>query len=280
MAMSRSIGGTSLTRLSSMRMSPALTASRPAIMRSVVVLPQPEGPTKTMNSLSRICRSTSFTTWGVSKNLLSLLRVTSAMTALPLDRAGEARDVMFDKEGIDDRHRDRAQQRARHQRPPEEDVAADQLGGDADRHRLLVGRGQEDEGVDELVPAEREGDDAGAQDARHRHWYDDVDHRLPARRAVDAGALLEFLRDRFEVAHHQPGTERDQEGRIGQDQRPRRVAELEVADDLGQRDEQQGLRHQVGDEDPRAQAAGVREVEPRQRATCQHATEQRDQGRD
>ena len=62
MAMSRSIGGTSLTTLSSMRISPAVTASRPAIMRKVVVLPQPDGPTKTMNSLSRICRSTSFTT--------------------------------------------------------------------------------------------------------------------------------------------------------------------------------------------------------------------------
>ena len=41
-------------------------------MRKVVVLPQPEGPTKTMNSLSRICRSTSFTTCVVSNFLLSL----------------------------------------------------------------------------------------------------------------------------------------------------------------------------------------------------------------
>ena len=62
MAMSRSIGGTSLTTVSPIRISPAVMASRPAIMRSVVVLPQPEGPTKTTNSLSRMCRSTSFTT--------------------------------------------------------------------------------------------------------------------------------------------------------------------------------------------------------------------------
>ena len=32
------------------RMSPWLTASKPAIMRSVVVLPQPDGPTKETNS--------------------------------------------------------------------------------------------------------------------------------------------------------------------------------------------------------------------------------------
>ena len=126
---------------------------------------------------------------------------------------------------------------------------------------------------------QREGEDAGRQDAGHRDRQDDVDHRLPARGAVDAGALLELLRDRLEVAHHQPGAERDQEGRIGEDQRPRRVAEPEVADDLGQRDEQQGLRHQVGDEDHGAEAAGAREVEPRQRIARQHAAEQRDQGR-
>src|SRR5205085_8836223 len=161
--------------------------------------------------LSWISRLTSFTAWTVSSYFLLRLRSRTRAIGSSLDRAGDAGDVVLDEEGVDDRHRDRAQERARHQRPPEEDVAADQLRGDADRHRLLVGRGQEDEGVDELVPAEREGDDAGAQDARHRHRYDDVDHRLPARRAVDAGALLEFLRDRFEVAHHQPGTERDQE---------------------------------------------------------------------
>src|SRR5215468_5101725 len=148
MAMSRSIGGTSLTTVSSIRISPEVTASSPAIMRKVVVLPHPEGPTKTTNSLSWMCRSTSFTTWLESNFLLSLRTMTSAMT-LSLDRAGEARDVVFDEERIDDRHRDRAEQRARHQRTPEEHVAADQLRGDADRHGLLVGRAQEHQGVDE-----------------------------------------------------------------------------------------------------------------------------------
>ncbi len=61
MAMSRSIGARLLTTWPSMEMSPELMASSPAIMRSVVVLPQPEGPTNTTNSLSRICRFTSMT---------------------------------------------------------------------------------------------------------------------------------------------------------------------------------------------------------------------------
>jgi hypothetical protein len=36
---------------------PSLMVSRPAIMRSRVDLPQPDGPTKTMNSPSAISRS-------------------------------------------------------------------------------------------------------------------------------------------------------------------------------------------------------------------------------
>src|SRR3954471_19299657 len=103
MAMSRSIGGTSLTTVLSIRISPEVTASRPATIRKVVVLPQPEGPTKTTNSLSWICRSTSFTTCVVSNILLSLGMLSWAML-LSLDRAGEARDVVFDEEGVDDRH--------------------------------------------------------------------------------------------------------------------------------------------------------------------------------
>jgi hypothetical protein len=63
MAMLRSIGGRSFTTSSPMRISPEVISSRPATMRSVVVLPQPEGPTSTRNSLSRISRSTSFTAW-------------------------------------------------------------------------------------------------------------------------------------------------------------------------------------------------------------------------
>ena len=42
--MSRSFAGTSLTRLPSIDKSPELIDSSPAIMRSVVDFPQPDGP--------------------------------------------------------------------------------------------------------------------------------------------------------------------------------------------------------------------------------------------
>src|SRR5262249_4388262 len=48
-AMSRCQGGCSLTRTPAMRISPASTSSRPAIIRSVVVLPQPDGPSRHTN---------------------------------------------------------------------------------------------------------------------------------------------------------------------------------------------------------------------------------------
>ena len=61
---SLSLGSTSFMRAPSMRSSPAVISSSPATMRSTVDLPQPEGPTSTMNSLSAISRlksSTAFT---------------------------------------------------------------------------------------------------------------------------------------------------------------------------------------------------------------------------
>ena len=62
MAMSRSFAATLLTTRSPIRICPSVIVSRPASMRSAVDLPQPEGPTRTMNSLSLISTLKSFTT--------------------------------------------------------------------------------------------------------------------------------------------------------------------------------------------------------------------------
>ena len=55
--MSRSREGTSLTTRSPILSSPSLISSSPATIRSAVVLPQPDGPTSTMNSRSPISSS-------------------------------------------------------------------------------------------------------------------------------------------------------------------------------------------------------------------------------
>ena len=50
MAMSRSFAGTLFMTSPSILSVPEEIDSKPAIMRSVVVLPQPDGPSRTMNS--------------------------------------------------------------------------------------------------------------------------------------------------------------------------------------------------------------------------------------
>ena len=50
MAMSRARGARSVTSRSPITIVPSVTSSRPAIIRSSVDLPQPDGPTSTMNS--------------------------------------------------------------------------------------------------------------------------------------------------------------------------------------------------------------------------------------
>ena len=59
--MSRSFGIRSVTWVSPMKTSPAVTSSRPARIRRIVDFPQPDGPTSTMNSPSPISKETSLT---------------------------------------------------------------------------------------------------------------------------------------------------------------------------------------------------------------------------
>ena len=81
--MSRSLGGTSLTTRSPMRRVPVLISSSPAIIRRLVVFPQPDGPTRTMNSPSPISRFRSETAWKSPYILLTFSNVTVAMAKPP-----------------------------------------------------------------------------------------------------------------------------------------------------------------------------------------------------
>src|SRR5690242_17244032 len=152
--MSRSFGGTSLTTSPPIRISPPEMSSSPAIIRSVVDLPQPDGPTRTTNSLSAISRSMPRTASTSSYILTTLRRFTSAMssTSTLCRTGGQAGNVVVHEERVDDQRRRSAKQRAGHDLPPVEDVALDQGGDDADRHHELVGRGGEHQRIQELRP--------------------------------------------------------------------------------------------------------------------------------
>src|SRR6266571_3869810 len=150
--MSRSFGVRSLTTRSPMRISPSVISSSPATIRSAVVLPQPEGPTRTTNSpsaISRLRSSTasapppySFETWAnlieaISGPSRDAVRV-SLGGPLTLDRArGQPEgDPPLDQDEEDD-HRQGGQGRARHQRPPVSPVQVRE-GGQPDGDRLLA----------------------------------------------------------------------------------------------------------------------------------------------
>ena len=59
--MSRSFGARSLTTSPPMISSPSEMSSSPAIIRSAVDFPQPDGPTRIMNSPSAMSRSIALT---------------------------------------------------------------------------------------------------------------------------------------------------------------------------------------------------------------------------
>src|ERR1700712_3346345 len=88
MATPRSAGGRSCTDSPPMRISPAVGASSPAIRRSSVDLPQPDGPTKTMNSPSAMSRSSPRSTSVEPPKTLRTPRSWSSATAALPARGG------------------------------------------------------------------------------------------------------------------------------------------------------------------------------------------------
>src|SRR5690349_5055338 len=81
--MSRARGGSWVTSCSPILIVPEVTSSRPAIMRSNVDLPQPDGPTRTRNSPLAISSDTPSTaTTPPEKTLLTLSRTISATRSM------------------------------------------------------------------------------------------------------------------------------------------------------------------------------------------------------
>ena len=83
----------------------------------------------------------------------------------------------------------------------------------------------------------------------------------------------------LEIAHEQPGRERDQDGRIGQDQGERAVEQAILEDDDRERDEQDRGRHQIGEEDHAADRARAPVAHAHDRVGGHHARDQRQRGR-
>src|ERR1700742_1172321 len=107
--MSRSRGARSLTTSPPMRSSPSLMSSSPAIIRSAVDFPQPDGPTRITNSPSAMSRLRSLkaskpsgdrlVTWGSS---ISDIRGFSFSLALDGARRQAGHDAALEDQHHDD----------------------------------------------------------------------------------------------------------------------------------------------------------------------------------
>src|SRR6185312_2246874 len=154
-------------------------------MRKVVVLPQPEGPSRQTTSPAATSRSTWSTAVRSPKTLVSL---SSAIVdiASPLDRAegDAAQEMMLQQERHDDDGHEEQRLDRRQQAPAHADVAADGL-GHGDRHRARFDA-REQQGEQELVPGEDEAEDGSGGQAGLHLWQADAEEDAPFRAAVHA----------------------------------------------------------------------------------------------
>src|SRR5690349_715299 len=111
MARLRSRGARSLTFFPPITMSPSVMSSSPTIIRSSVDFPQPDGPTRIMNSPSATSMLTSFTAGKPSPYFLTMFFISMAAMRSTLHCAGgqSGDDLALEKQDDDDhghRHQD------------------------------------------------------------------------------------------------------------------------------------------------------------------------------
>src|SRR3954468_11316474 len=174
MARLRSRGARSLTFLPPMTMSPEVMSSRPTIIRRSVDFPQPDGPTRIMNSPSATSIDTSFTAGKPSPYFLTMFFIWMAAIGSTLHCAGgeTGNDSALEQQDDDD-HRARHD----HRRGGElGERGVERIGPDEERHLgghrpRLRGRRQRD-GEHELVPGEEEREDRRREHAPRRPRHD------------------------------------------------------------------------------------------------------------
>src|SRR6266700_4657141 len=230
MAMSRSFGSTSLTIRPPISMVPALGRSSPATILSSVDLPQPEGPTSTVNSPLSMSRSIPFNTSRRANRFDRARMLNAAMMTPSLDCSrGEAPEEIAAAKQIDQQGRQRRDQDRRalftvHRFAGDGGRERNQRGGD----RLLAARGEGD-AKEELVPDPGELEDHGHDQDRRRERQHDPPENPEEPSAVDAGCLQEILLDADIVVATEQCREAHALDGVDQDQAGDRVHEREIA---------------------------------------------------
>src|SRR5688572_2638114 len=181
--MSRSFESRSFTTRPSIAIFPPVMSSRPASMRSSVDLPQPEGPTSTMNSPSAMSSEIPWRTLVLPKSFLISVKATEANLCL-YRAGGEAGNHVPPERVIDRRRRQRIDQPRRHQQFPRRIIRGDEMAErDCERNGLLVRK--QEVGIEVLVPRQEQGVGADGDQRRHHQRQVDQAEELQRRRAID-----------------------------------------------------------------------------------------------
>src|SRR5215468_7728331 len=193
----RLAGGASAMSTPSILISPAVTSSSPAISRSKVDLPQPDGPTKTTNSPSSMSRSSDGMMTTSPNAFLTLRRIMRPISSLPGSRSwsldgseGEAAHQLALREPAEDQDRRDGDRRGRRQLGPEQAFGAG-IGGDEDGEGSQL-RGGQVERPERLVPRQDDVEQQGRGDPGHRHRRQHIDHFAPQRGAIHARRLQDL----------------------------------------------------------------------------------------
>src|SRR5689334_12690006 len=180
-----------------MSMSPEVMSSSPTIIRSSVDFPQPDGPTRIMNSPSCTSMLTLFTAGKPSPYFLTMFCMSMTAMTSTLHCAGrEAGDDLSLEQQDDDDDGNSDDDRGGGQQPVRR---VERVGSHEERqlrgHRPGGGRGRQRECQHELVPREEEGQDRGREHPGRGQRHDHLPERLPRGRPVHLCCLLHLPRD-------------------------------------------------------------------------------------
>src|SRR5262245_4884871 len=249
--MSRSRAATSFTTRPLIAIVPEVIDSRPATMRSVVDLPQPDGPSSTMNSPSETVRLTSSTAAVAApgKRLVTRSSLTIA-TRRPLsDGAGRhSLDDLFGEEGVDDDDRNDGDHYPGGDHPDINELVSHEL-LQAQRQGALGVVGDQDHREEELVPEQDQIENDGRDDRGHADGHGDAPEDLQLRVAVHSRGVEEVLRQAGEEALQDVDRQGQLRADVDQDQAAQRVVETIADQQLEERNDHDLRRQDDGADD-------------------------------
>src|ERR1035437_896713 len=218
--MSRSRGARSLTTRSPSSISPLVTDSSPAIIRSAVVLPQPDGPTRHMNSpwaTSRLTESSESAPLP-AYCLVSSLRVTLDIGPHSFDgtREDATDEVTLEGEEDDQRHEDGHQGAGGH-----DPVVRRQRPGlvvQKDCERRVHVAAEEHQRDQQVVPHPDELEYRQRRDRGEGEGQHDAVEDLPLPRALDAPRFQEVPGDAGKEVAHEKVAKRQTKGDVKDDE--------------------------------------------------------------